>query len=73
MAGSASRSTEQVKEQEKQTQREAARLTPCCIPGKSGEECPGLWCLSLVQPQGMAPSSPRPLGSSCPLIVFLGG
>lgn len=42
MAGSASRSTEQVKEQEKQTQREAARLTPCCIPGKSGEECPVL-------------------------------
>jgi len=42
MVGSASRSTEQVKEQEKQMEHEAARLTPCCIPGISGEECPVL-------------------------------
>lgn len=74
MAGSASRSTEQVKEQEKQTQCEAARLTPCCIPGKSGEECPVLgegYCVCLRSgvsglamghgTKASAPSSHRPL------------
>lgn len=60
MAGSGSRSTEQVKEQEKQTQREAKRLTPCCIPGKSREQCRGKGTvpLSSLPPWDMAP---RPL------------
>jgi len=69
MAGSASRSTEQVKEQEKQTQREAACLTPCCIPGKSGEErsVPGKGTARISGPavghgtKASGPSSPGPL------------